>query len=158
VSREFPESFSSALLGGRLTSKVRMNMLLIHRFYQASKFPADITRSSKWAFEQNRLKPAIEVFYRTIPVRFLGRNEYHLYSESEARSNQPREKPGGLAKATELTAIIELHLGGEPQLLPRMDDEVKNRIHLATLGEFHIHGMVENVFTDQKVVAGGITG
>ena len=63
VGREFPELFASAILGGSSSPKMPIHMVLIDRCHQASKFAADITRPSKWAVPENRLKPPIKVFH-----------------------------------------------------------------------------------------------
>lgn len=99
------------------------------------------------------MKPAVEVFHRAIILRFPLRDKDGLDADSQTQPNHPTEPVGRGTEATEFAAIITLEVFWKSLALPRLDQELYDRIHLVIFDEFHIDGLVKDVFVNQKIVA-----
>ena len=92
-----------------------------------------------------------------IPLRLALGDEDWLNAQTQAQTDDTAEKASGVAKATELTAIIELRHLRQAQVLPSVRQEAQDTVHAATVNEFHIDGLVKDILADQKVVTGRIS-
>ncbi len=103
------------------------------------------------------MEPAVEVLDRAIPLCLALGNENWLYAQTQAQADDAAEKASCVAKATELTAIIELRLLRQAQMLPSVHQEAQDAVHAAAVNEFHIDGLVKDILADQEVVTGRIS-
>ena len=72
---------------------------------------------------------------------------------TETQSDHSTEPLGRRAEAREFATIIKLEVFWNSLVLPRMDQEFYDRIHLTIFDEFHIDGLVKDVLVHQKIVA-----
>ena len=106
--------------------------------------------------QQQGLEPAVEVLHRAIAPRHALGNEDGLDPQTQAQADDPAEIAGGVAEAAELAPVIELNLLRQAQVLPGMHQEVQDDVHLATVDELQVDGLVEDVLAHQEIVAGRV--
>ena len=132
-----------------------MNVLFVHCHHQSAKLTTNITGTTKGSVYEQWLKPTIEILDRAIALRLALGDEDRLYSQAQAQANGTTEIASGKAEAAELAPVVELDLLRQAQLLPGMYQKVHHHVHFAAVDELDVDRLVENVFADRKVVAGG---
>jgi len=152
LGRQLAQSLASAVLRRGLEPQRRSDLRFVGRCHQMAQLAAHIGWTAQAPTQRQGLKPAVRMLNRTIPLWPALRNEHRPDADPQAKANDPAEPTRRMTEPTELAPIVELHVLGQAQALPGMDQKPDHGAHLAANDPLQIIGAIEHVPKDQKVV------